>query len=911
MGFGNIQCLDELKQKDFLKKKTNHNKIYKNLKNNNNAIYLKIPQLNNTPNIKNTGVYFGGDGDAESNKAFTDSGKIYIRNQYSFEIVKFLKKALKRLNINGIILKKEIINKIEEMIINLENVEKKLSYFAENMANANNYKLNDNKNMFGGNLVLSESGLIAYNEEHEKLYSKGNNMSQSLNNVFLKFAEIVDNGNADKIIDKISSIIDNSDKNKKEIVKPKIQNIVKPSIDNSILTKTAVAGLATVGVAKLLNDSVNKDNSLATVGVTKLLNDSVNKDNSLIDYTEEQQNTLTTQPKSQPLSEKLLDETEIVLTTGTEILDNDLPVNNLLPISMKKKVEFSKSKAIENKNKIIEYLIIFYKMLNTLNDIFEETETIYGIEKNYFNNILEKNENTKEKDIKIRPIRKITYFGDVPKQIKDENVVGTVNIIFNDYLLFRDILNNILKEILVIGNNLEEDISNKLQHYKNFIFFYNDLQKINIEIFISENNTYKDNFKMSPLIEYLKNTMVEYFKKLKDAFIGDISYINNYDFYPSDKIEGQDLNLNLIINNLMEIYKLYTDQLSIYDQYLGGNDEVRETQLLLFEEIYKYRIRGLYNRSKKIFDFIKGSALKYEEIVKPTLYTITEVEKKYNIIHHNKYMETDFKNLYNTYVKKEIMNYYNNIIKNYEENIITIDKKDELEKKLNAINEIVKKIKDFGLLKKYILDDINILQKDIRSRFNNIKIEIYKKYLDINIINFNEKLINESGKSKLDILKIEITQIINDIDKRDFFKLDNTLYKYYIDKFETILLSIRQRLLTIKVEESSNQDVLPSIKYTGIFDANFREYDEKFNEILNKEYDDKSKKEEFNNLYHEVGYFKKDVKQSVYIEEDEKKDLNKKIDGLLNKIYTQTDFYYKRYGGKKIKKYKVIKKKLK
>jgi hypothetical protein len=114
-----------------------------NFKNTNKYLNLSDVLINNTSEL------YGGNINIDYNKKFIKTDNKYIKNQYSSEIVSLLRKALGRLNANGIFLDKNIINKIEKRLKDLENVEKKLSFLAENMVDGYNYDKMDNS-MSGG-----------------------------------------------------------------------------------------------------------------------------------------------------------------------------------------------------------------------------------------------------------------------------------------------------------------------------------------------------------------------------------------------------------------------------------------------------------------------------------------------------------------------------------------------------------------------------------------------------------------------------------------------------------------------------------------------------------------------------------------------------------------------------------------
>jgi hypothetical protein len=148
------------------------------------------------------------------NKSFIKSEKDYIKNQNSSEIVSLLKKALSRLNNNGIFLEKTIIQNIEKRLKNLEIVEKNLSSLAENMVNAYNYD-KETKYMTGGkeNRIFDLDKMVEFNKQHEIKYRhKKNKIFDGLVNVLSKLVELEETGE----INRIYSILDDSNKNNSE-----------------------------------------------------------------------------------------------------------------------------------------------------------------------------------------------------------------------------------------------------------------------------------------------------------------------------------------------------------------------------------------------------------------------------------------------------------------------------------------------------------------------------------------------------------------------------------------------------------------------------------------------------------------------------------------------------------------------
>ena len=87
---------------------------YINILNKTNLKFKKNKINNLMFQNKNNMMQLGGNADIDYNKSFIKSENIYMKKQYFFETVSLLRKALSRLNSNGIFLDKKLIEKIEK-----------------------------------------------------------------------------------------------------------------------------------------------------------------------------------------------------------------------------------------------------------------------------------------------------------------------------------------------------------------------------------------------------------------------------------------------------------------------------------------------------------------------------------------------------------------------------------------------------------------------------------------------------------------------------------------------------------------------------------------------------------------------------------------------------------------------------
>jgi hypothetical protein len=173
----------------------------------------------NTPNIQITPNMFqilkgstfplyenyqlGGDiNDENSNKKFINTEFRDIKIQYSYQIINLLKKALKKLNNNGIYLEENTINNIKKNIKILAECENELSVFAQKILDATNISGFSREN----NVVMDERTLEKYINKHELLLNKSDKIANNLNLVFTNLIDLVEN-KGDNIINSIDEYL--------------------------------------------------------------------------------------------------------------------------------------------------------------------------------------------------------------------------------------------------------------------------------------------------------------------------------------------------------------------------------------------------------------------------------------------------------------------------------------------------------------------------------------------------------------------------------------------------------------------------------------------------------------------------------------------------------------------------------
>jgi hypothetical protein len=160
---------------------------------------LSTPTIINTPNIfqllkdtptnYNAGTYlFGGAVDDSNTKFIKDEDK-EIRMQYSYQIVNLLKKALQRLNNNGISLDDATIDTIQTNIDKLKNAEIYLADIAEKIINAGKISTN----LSYTDKPMDDEKLKEYVKSHKYMLQSADRTAIKLNSVFIRLLELVNN----------------------------------------------------------------------------------------------------------------------------------------------------------------------------------------------------------------------------------------------------------------------------------------------------------------------------------------------------------------------------------------------------------------------------------------------------------------------------------------------------------------------------------------------------------------------------------------------------------------------------------------------------------------------------------------------------------------------------------------------
>jgi hypothetical protein len=190
-----LDCLS--KTNLFKNKKTNNMVMWDNFNKNINTttnIQItpnKLQILNGSLFPSTTNYQLGGTiDDEESNKLFIKTKFKDIKIQYSYQIINLLKKALLRLNNNGIILQENTIKNIQKYIKILSESENELSLFSQKILDT--IKISSNFNS-KNKLTLSDNTLDEYINSHKTLLVKSDNIAKKLNNTFIDLLEMIDN----------------------------------------------------------------------------------------------------------------------------------------------------------------------------------------------------------------------------------------------------------------------------------------------------------------------------------------------------------------------------------------------------------------------------------------------------------------------------------------------------------------------------------------------------------------------------------------------------------------------------------------------------------------------------------------------------------------------------------------------
>jgi hypothetical protein len=137
----------------------------------------------------------GGDADETENREFIKTRNQDIRIQYSYQIVSLLKKALQRLNSNGIFLEKKTIEEIQSKINTLKEAEESLAEYAENIVKASKIAVNSKPEKG----TMDSASLKEYVNKHKFLSQSADRTAIKLNTVFIKLLELV-NDRGDDIV---------------------------------------------------------------------------------------------------------------------------------------------------------------------------------------------------------------------------------------------------------------------------------------------------------------------------------------------------------------------------------------------------------------------------------------------------------------------------------------------------------------------------------------------------------------------------------------------------------------------------------------------------------------------------------------------------------------------------------------
>ena len=196
-----MECTENLHKTNLFKnsKKMNENiwdKINKKSDVSPIKVLPKMPDLTIFPNnmqILNEASFMdinnyqiGGNDDISENNKFVKTEIMDIKIQYSYEILSLLKKALRKLNKNGIYLEDKTLKDIKYNMNNLKNAEKDLSEYAISIVNAGNINNNNNKNE-----ILNKKTLQEYIDKHNTLLEGSDRIAIKLNKAIFKLLALI------------------------------------------------------------------------------------------------------------------------------------------------------------------------------------------------------------------------------------------------------------------------------------------------------------------------------------------------------------------------------------------------------------------------------------------------------------------------------------------------------------------------------------------------------------------------------------------------------------------------------------------------------------------------------------------------------------------------------------------------
>ena len=204
--FDKLECLRKTNLNKINGVNTDESKKWNTLNNNMNSPNLLITpdmmQILKGSTFPSAINYQLGGGDIEENLEFIKTKNQDIKIQYSYQIVSLLKKALQRLNNNGIYLEKKVIDGIQAKIEQLRDAETALAKYAENIVQAGKISASSPES----NKIMNDTQLNEYVKQHKMLVQNADKTAIKLNTVFIKILELF-NEKGDKIISAIEKNI--------------------------------------------------------------------------------------------------------------------------------------------------------------------------------------------------------------------------------------------------------------------------------------------------------------------------------------------------------------------------------------------------------------------------------------------------------------------------------------------------------------------------------------------------------------------------------------------------------------------------------------------------------------------------------------------------------------------------------
>ena len=367
----------------------------------------------------------------------------------------------------------------------------------------------------------------------------------------------------------------------------------------------------------------------------------------------------------------------------------------------------------------------------------------------------------------------------------------------------------IINHILISEKEIDK-INNELKQYQDF---YNQLQETNltfkaiIEKILSKQNQEKYDDNITDIISYDKEYMLNAFKRQIEDYEKDIEKQN--------KILAETKNEKKI-NNFLEINKLLDEKNQELENLISKNKKLQISKKKK-EEVINYYYHNIQD--------IKVNSIKIKDNIKLNEKNKENIEKQIDDLESEK--EQIFKKL-NTLVEESI---------NVE--LESTRKKEELNSLTNKYNKYEKILKQ--------KEKNETLMDNILNKINNIKKAIEKNSLKINRLNYD----NDEMENDIYILQAESDKLNEKIKPKQKIKNDtkiNEKEKFFI----TEEIKNNENADKIKEENKEINKDLKNIDNNNINKENDNNSNELLNEIEELKKTLEKKKNENNNIVHEL-----------------------------------------------------------